>query len=139
VAHDGFIRQITRPGCFLDEPVFYELHLANSPSCCGRIQAFCDRVAKVNAKHGPFDAAVCAGDFLGQDPAAAEPFFSGSKPMPIATYFMHGPGEAPEALKEHPNGKEICDKLHYLGEGGVKVCSAATHCRLCVQSSPNKK
>lgn len=75
----------------------------------------------MNAKHGPFDAAVCAGDFLGSDAASVASFVNGSTPMPIKTYFMHGPGEAPEIIKGYPDGKDLCDKLHYLGEAGVKV------------------
>ena len=46
---------------------------------CGNLDTMYNKATAVNSKHGPFDAILCVGDFLGTDEAALAPYTSGEK------------------------------------------------------------
>eukprot|EP00898_Chlorokybus_atmophyticus_P002259 jgi/Chlat1/3033/Chrsp206S03289 len=79
----------------------------------GRLPQLCKRLAAVNKSNGPFDCAICVGDFFGGADAEAvlRPYADGTaeESLPIPLYFV---GEA--ATPVH------CPNVRPLGTAGVR-------------------
>ena len=77
----------------------------------GRLDLLFERVATINAKHGPFACLLGVGDFLGPDAAAALAPYADAPP-PLPTYFV-----GPAAL---PDGVALPPGIEWLGAAGVR-------------------
>lgn len=88
---------------------------------------------QVNEKNGPFDAALCVGQFFPTDGSgveAMEEWFNGEKAIPLPTYFTGDYGEGVNSLLAPARSKAldmgfsmdgipVCENLFYLKGSGV--------------------
>jgi hypothetical protein len=87
----------------------------------GRFDAVFARVQALNkTKHGPFDVLFCVGQFFGSG-SEIEAYLSKSKEVPIDTYFITAGEELPDCMNSVQAGGEICAKMNYLGQAGLKT------------------
>ncbi|KAJ3015677.1 hypothetical protein HKX48_004433 [Thoreauomyces humboldtii] len=81
------------------------------------------KIAALNAKHGPFDMLLCAGDFFGPQghlDADVEALLAGNITVPMPAYIIGGRNAPPErVLAVVEASGQVCENLVYLGEGGV--------------------
>mmetsp|Transcript_6173 Transcript_6173/g.14337 ORF Transcript_6173/g.14337 Transcript_6173/m.14337 type:complete len:675 (+) Transcript_6173:55-2079(+) len=85
-----------------------------------------NQVSAMQKKVGNFDVLLAVGSFLpvmGTPGAAAAgatlaEYVKGQKKAPIDTYFIDSTSGA--FLQASPNGKQICERVHFLGGFGVK-------------------
>ncbi|XP_073395911.1 zinc finger CCCH domain-containing protein 64 isoform X2 [Physcomitrium patens] len=99
----------------------------------GRLDALFKRVQSVNKSNGPFDAALCVGQFFPEDERwveGMEGYFTGEKPVPLPTYFIGDYGEGANSLLAPARktaldlgfsmgGIPVCDNLFYLKGSGI--------------------
>ncbi|KAG0575645.1 hypothetical protein KC19_5G020000 [Ceratodon purpureus] len=99
----------------------------------GRLDAFVKRLQSVNEKNGPFDAALCVGQFFPADGSGVEGvegYFKGEKAIPVPTYFIGDYGDGVNSLLAPARSKAldmgfsmdgipVCDNLLYLKGSGV--------------------
>jgi hypothetical protein len=75
------------------------------------------RIATINAKHGPFDIVLVAGDlFSGEN--EVDRVLSGEFKVVVPTFFTLGKRALPEKVIERVKEKEgeVCDNLVFLGK-----------------------
>lgn len=87
----------------------------------------------MNKSNGPFDAALCVGQFFPEDERwveGMEGYFTGEKPVPLPTYFIGDYGEGANSLLAPARktaldlgfsmgGIPVCDNLFYLKGSGI--------------------
>ncbi|EKX45758.1 hypothetical protein GUITHDRAFT_138633 [Guillardia theta CCMP2712] len=97
----------------------------------GNLDELFNRVATVNAKNGPFDMLLCAGEFFSsadvggedddqpnyvdQDPLKEKEYVTGAKKAPLPTYFICGKGIAHLRWVE-----EVAKNIFFLGNHGIR-------------------
>ncbi len=70
-----------------------------------------------------FDCAFLVGRTLANTPeenAELSLFVKGEERLPIVSHFVDSSELAGLLMSAYPEGKEICENLHFLGRGGVK-------------------
>ena len=73
---------------------------------CGELDAMYKKATTVNDKHGPFDAVLCVGEFIGSDESHVAKYLSGEK---------KGAGALPQ---QRDTAAVQCQSQHTLWEGG---------------------
>ncbi|KAI9446701.1 CwfJ C-terminus 1-domain-containing protein-like protein [Lactarius indigo] len=92
----------------------------------GSIPALFDKMSAIQEKHGPFNLALCVGDFFGPSPdvndgSNAEKLLSGQLQAPLPCYIMQGEHPMPEIVIEQfsrTNG-ELCDNIFLLTKSQI--------------------
>ncbi|CEM04589.1 unnamed protein product [Vitrella brassicaformis CCMP3155] len=92
----------------------------------GQLGLLAKQVSAVNARQGPFDLLICCGSFLGSPdgPSTDLPdFVTGTKTMPISTYFIEGGagGEGAALIASAKGGQRLAEDLEFIGGCGIKV------------------
>ena len=69
---------------------------------CGELDALYKKATTVNAKHGPFDAVLCVGEFVGTDKARFDKYLSGeTKGMPSQHCILLTVPDSPDTYVHH--------------------------------------
>jgi len=94
-------------------------------SAMGSIATLFDKMSAIHEKHGPFNLALCAGDFFGppgvDDRGIAEKLLGGQLRAPLPCYIMQGEHPIPEIVIERfskTNG-ELCENVFLLGKSAI--------------------
>lgn len=97
--------------------------------CDGNPRTLVDKVAAIEAKHGPFTAAFVVGDLYGDGTTDDEKKLSDGTlkrmwllTVPIPTYFFYGTRSLPDGIPAHSDADstvEVAPNLHYLGSAGI--------------------
>jgi hypothetical protein len=92
------------------------------------------RIAAINAKHGPFDIALVAGDLF-SDEAEVVRVLDGEFKVAIPTFFTLGKRALPKEVIERVKEKDgqLCDNLVFLGKlvGRFLVARDRTCASMC--------
>jgi hypothetical protein len=75
------------------------------------------RIATINAKHGPFDVVLVAGDLF-PDESEVDSVLAGEVKVEAPTFFTLGKRALPEKVIERIKQQDgqLCDNLVFLGE-----------------------
>ncbi|KAI0302241.1 CwfJ C-terminus 2-domain-containing protein-like protein [Russula brevipes] len=95
-------------------------------SAMGSVGPLFDKLLTIHNKHGPFDFALCIGDFFGpssggSDPSDIERLLAGQLRAPIPCYITQGEYPLPEAVIgqfSKTNG-ELCSNVFLLSKSAV--------------------
>lgn len=95
-------------------------------SAMGSIATLFVKMSAIHEKHGPFNLALCVGDFFGSSPDVndggdTEKLLGGQLMAPLPCYIMQGEHPMPEIVIEQfskTNG-ELCDNVFLLNKSAV--------------------
>ncbi|KIK61829.1 hypothetical protein GYMLUDRAFT_42253 [Collybiopsis luxurians FD-317 M1] len=97
-------------------------------SACGSIRDLFTKIKTIDAKHGKFDFALCAGDFFGPLNDAKEDaedemslLLDGKLEVPIECYIMQGENPLPDPViqKFAKTGGELCKNVFLMSKSGL--------------------
>lgn len=110
----------------------------------GHVDALYERVAKVQSKHGAFDALLCVGAFFAPAHAGAgaarelEAYVQGRKDPPVPTYVLGASADDARVLAGIKDGGPLGKDLAFLGQRGVARIGNVSVAYLSGQYSPFK-